>query len=69
MSATAPRRRDRIQPAPPPTPDGKVWRSNKAGDTVLMDAEMVQAQAAFRMNFYDSLAPELREQMRARGEQ
>lgn len=47
-------RRKRLQ-APPPTPEGMVWRTNDYGQTVLVSADQAHAEAAAKMARFDCM--------------
>lgn len=54
--------RRRKFPAPPPTPEGMVWRKNGCGETVLVTAEEAQLHSARIMADFDSQPKWLRKQ-------
>lgn len=60
--------RRRLYPAPPPTPEGKVWRSiyDDAGKPVtgLVTIDQVQAHSASVMAWYDSLPKRERDKLK-----
>ncbi len=58
-------KRRRFPPAPPPAPNGMVWRS-KGGLAVLVSMTEVEAHSRRIMNIYDSLPRETRDEAKGK---
>jgi hypothetical protein len=57
------RRLNRLFPPPPPTPEGKVWRTAK-GRTFLADADHATEDSRRALGNYDLYPKEVRDQLK-----